>query len=343
MKVPKKSTKKTVCAVCDGQFAAKEGKDWIGCDGCSKWFHVDCAKFDVNVYIEMLRLEQDQEPSLWLCSECLPALANNWPSTTHASATSCATIPPKANDPPAKVGHIDKRPDPDRQSITQHFSNLRLLETKLAESIKKIESFSPPAASNLGATKWGPSGVRADNYNRLIITNMPVTGEPLIARILRMARRIGCDLQAVDIDQCNQIMSRHQSGAMPVFVRFVQRWKRDEFYSLYLHSTRERLLIVGDVFGQCSDDTRRMYVSEHLTPADNVVYREARRMKKRGLIRGTRTRSGCVFVLPLNVEREKYVGSVGELVTLANDQDTQIRTDADASYYFDADDSKLFI
>lgn len=337
MKVPKKSTKKTVCASCDGQFAAKEGKDWIGCDGCSKWFHVDCAKLDVNLYIKMLELQQDLKSSLWLCGDCYPALANNWPSTPHASATSCATGPPKADNPPAKVGRIDKGPSPDRLSIVQHVNNLRLLEAKLAESIKKVESFSTPAASNSGPTKWGPSGDRADNYNRLIITNMPVTGEPLIARILRMAKRIGYDLQAVDIDHCNQIMSRHQSGATPVFVRFVQRWKRDEFYSLYLHSMSERSLLVRDVFGQCNNDTRRMYVSEHLTPVDNVVYKEARRMKKRGLIRGARTKGGCVFVLPLNDEKEKYVGDIGELVKLSNVPDMSIRTEADVSCYYDAD------
>lgn len=335
--MPKKATTKTICAVCDGKFAAKEGKDWIGCDACSRWFHVDCAELDVNVYIEMVRLQQDQKSSLWLCSECFPALANNWHSTTHASATSCATIPPKADDHPAKNDRIDKRPNPDRQSIAQHVSNLRLLEAKLAESIKKIESFSPPAASDPGPSKWGPSGDRADNYNRLIITNMPVTGEPLIGRILRMAERVGCHLQAVDIDHCNQIMSRHQSGATPVFVRFVQRWKRDEFYSLFLQATSERSLMVSDVFGKCGGDTRRLYVSEHLTPADSAVYKEARRMKKRGLIKGTRTKSGCVFVLPLNEDKEKYVGDIGELVRLSNVPDISIRTEADVSHYFDAD------
>jgi hypothetical protein len=144
-----------------------------------------------------------------------------------------------------------------------------------------------------------------------------------------MAGRIGCQLQVVDIDHCNQIMSRHQSGATPVFV--------DEFYSLYLQTTSERSLMVGDVFGKCGGDTRRLYVSEHLTPADNAVYKEARRMKKRGLIKGTRTRSGCVFVLPLNEEREKYVGDIGELMNLSNVPDIFIRMDEVASRYFDAD------
>lgn len=283
---------------------------------------------DCVIYVEMTRLEADQKPSLWLCAKCFPNLANNWPTT---SAPAVHQPSPNVEKSPA----VDKKSDADRVSIAQHSTNLRLLESKLAESVKKIEALAAATASRPVPTKWGPTGDRADNFNRLIITNMPITREPLISRIVLLAHRVGCELRPQDIDHCNQIMTPHPSGATPVFVRFVQRWKRDEFYSLYLSFVNERALTIGEIFGRGIGDNRRIFVSEHLTSADNVIYKEARRMRKRGLIARVRTRNGCVFITPLGSEKEKYVGDTDALMN-TDVQNQSLLSEADCSYYFDA-------
>jgi hypothetical protein len=52
------------------------------------------------------------------------------------------------------------------------------------------------------------------NYNRLIITNLPVLeGTQLIDNILALARWIGVELRCTDFDHYNQLSGSHQSNA----------------------------------------------------------------------------------------------------------------------------------
>jgi hypothetical protein len=100
---------------------------------------------------------------------------------------------------------------------------------------------------------------------------------------LALARFIGVELRYSDIDHFNQPSRSHQSNAPPVFVKFVSRWMRDEFYSWYLHCVKRKSLTVTMLFRLYEDDNRRIYVSEHLTLHDSTIFREAKRLKRMNL------------------------------------------------------------
>jgi hypothetical protein len=47
--------------------------------------------------------------------------------------------------------------------------------------------------------------------------------------------------------------------------------------------TEKPLLLTATVFRQYKDSLGRIYVSEHLTPRDKLVYKGAKKLKKLGL------------------------------------------------------------
>jgi hypothetical protein len=105
-------------------------------------------------------------------------------------------------------------------------------------------------------------------------------GHRLIDNIFALARFIGVELRYSDIDHCNQLSGSHKSNAAPVFVKFVSRWMRDEFYSCYLHCVKGKALTVSMLFRLCKNDNRRIYLSEHLTLHDSAIFREGKRLKR---------------------------------------------------------------
>jgi hypothetical protein len=96
---------------------------------------------------------------------------------------------------------------------------------KLSESIKHVErSASLHILGSGGAKRMDkvPLKSHAENHNRLIITNLPITDEGrLINQIITLARHVGVDLCYNDIGHCNQMTCAYPSVAVPVFVRFV--------------------------------------------------------------------------------------------------------------------------
>jgi hypothetical protein len=240
---------------------------------------VPCSELAVATHIEMLK----DTSSLWLCWACLPNLMKYLPTTDAIDKSKVKVELMSVND------RVSKFLESGRLAVAQHSANLRVLEVKLSESIKQIaRSASLQVLRRSGAERMdrAPLKNRAENHNRLIITNLPVTDEGrLIDRIITLARHIGVDLCYNDIDHCNQMTSAHPSAVVPV--TFVRKWQRDSFYSHYRHFVKERQLAVWDVFRQSRSDCRRIYLFEHLKPADNVVYKETRRMKKRSLVAGS--------------------------------------------------------
>jgi hypothetical protein len=140
-------------------------------------------------------------------------------------------------------------------------------------------------------------------------------GTRLIDNILVLARFIGVELRYNDIDHCNQLSGSHQSNAAPVFVKFVSRWIRDEFYSCYLHCVKGKALTVSTLYGHCKDDDRRIYVSEHLTLHDNTIFKEARRLKRINLFSRVFTRKSVVSVILL-IGDERIASDAGKLMKL---------------------------
>ena len=48
----------TVCPACDTNF----NKDWVACDRCDTWFHVECTSIPLEMYSKI-------DIMTWFCSE----------------------------------------------------------------------------------------------------------------------------------------------------------------------------------------------------------------------------------------------------------------------------------
>jgi hypothetical protein len=139
-------------------------------------------------------------------------------------------------------------------------------------------------------------------------------GTRLIDNILVLARFIGVELR-YNIDHCRQLGGSLQSNAASVFVKFVSRWMRDEFYSCYLHYVKGKALTVSTLFRHCKEDNRRIYVYEHLTLHDITIFRETKGLKRMNLFSRVFTRKGVVSVILLNGD-ERIPSDAGELMKL---------------------------
>jgi hypothetical protein len=236
MKTPKKASKKTVCGVCAAADSKSAGEDWIGCEIFKGWFNVTCSGLmAVATHIEMLK----DTSSFWVCGACLPNLMKYMP-TTDATDKNC-DVTDALDAVKVELMSVNDRIsitlESGRLAVAQHSANLMVLEVKLPESIKQIaRSASLHVLGRSGAERMDrvPLKNRAENHNRLIITNLPVTDEGrLIDRVITLARNIGVDLCYNDIDHCNKMTSAHPSAVVPV--RIVRKWQRDSFHSHYRH------------------------------------------------------------------------------------------------------------
>jgi hypothetical protein len=315
-------TKRTMCGKCNDAYSKDKGVDWLRCDVCRRWFDLPCSGVVLETFVN-LRSNPD---SVWLCATCLPNLLNFLPDTvslgapaiTHGSPVMDGlTSPGIFEDLSKKIcEQIDKTLVDCKQSIVQHATNFRLLEKKLADSIEKVKV--PVSRQDEHAWSADHGGTsRFANQNRLIVTNMPIApAGSVVNHVLALATRIGVSLHPGDIDTCNQLTRPHPSNSAPIFVRFVSRLKRDEFYYRYLHHAAGGRLEVRDVFNHLPNDTRRIYVAEHLTPSNTVIYKEARFLRRKKLVSRVFTRCGAVFVVPLESDDEIALTTLDDILAI---------------------------
>jgi hypothetical protein len=95
--------------------------------------------------------------------------------------------------------------------------------------------------------------------------------------------------------------------------------------------------LIATVLCQYKDSLGRIYVSEHLTPRDNLVYKGAKKLKKLGLVMKVSTRKGCVCIVSLD-GKEKLVTNVDDIRTMTNVLENFTPTTADSSLYVDAEE-----
>jgi hypothetical protein len=343
MKNPKKTRKQVNCGECNVIYDKKTVEDWIGCSNCDKWFHVECTSLKNDVYMQMA----SNKVSIWLCEVCLPNLVMYLPVSKSAVKRRHGDYGDNGDMEKGLTTLCDKVDAiavAGREADDRHCASLSLLQAKVSEIAEKSERQMAQVMANMGSqnvqenkpTDYQLSAAvsnRTTNYNRLIITNLPVLkGHRLIDNILALARFIGVELRYSDIDHCNQLSGSHQSNAAPVFVKFVSRWMRDEFYSCYLHCVKGKALTVSMLFRLCEDDNRRIYVSEHLTLHDSTIFREAKRLKRMNLFSRVFTRKGVVSVILLNGD-ERIPRDAGELINLTIVAENYVPAVADESLH----------
>jgi hypothetical protein len=259
--------------------------------------------------------------SIWLCADCLPNLIKYLPGSVSTAATtvdSTALSSAAVDKIEDMCGRTNAVLTSCHQSFAQHCDNIRLLELKMSEAIKSVEklnvSLTTPQQTSPLPSAASSTSDRNTNVDRLIITNLPILQESrLIESVVALAHRFEMDLRVGDIASCNQQRKAHPSNASPVFLKFVSQCTRNEFYSRYLHYAKCQHLGVADVLPDYRGNTRRIYVSEHLTPSDNIIFREARRMRSKGQIASAFTRRGAVYIIPLGTDCPKLIGALADL------------------------------
>jgi hypothetical protein len=70
------------------------------------------------------------------------------------------------------------------------------------------------------------------------------------------------------------------------------------------------------VFNHLPNDTRRIYVAEHLTPSNTVIYKEARFLRRKKLVSRVFTRCGAVFVVPLESDDEIALTTLDDILAI---------------------------
>ncbi|KAH9382062.1 hypothetical protein HPB48_016509 [Haemaphysalis longicornis] len=178
---------------------------------------------------------------------------------------------------------INKEFEADKLQNTDHVAtNKTLVESNdvLARKVAELEQFS-----------------RANN---LEIRAVPVTqGEECLEIVKQLGDAIGCTVQTEDIDTAHRVPT-HSASHKNIIVRFCSRAKRTEFLQTLasLVPTTACLCVLGESSQQATANTegqddsnadgdkeqkskvQPIYVNEHLTPENKILFENALELKK---------------------------------------------------------------
>jgi hypothetical protein len=185
MKNPKKTQKQVNCGECNEIYDKKTAAHWIGCSNCDKWFHVECTSLKNDVYMQMA----SNSVSIWLCKVCLPNLVMYLPVSKSAVKRRHGDYGDNGDMEKGLTTLCDKVDAiavAGREADDRHCASLSLLQTKVAEITEKSERLMARVMVNMRSQidqKDKPTDYhqlsaavsnRTTNYNRLIITSLPV-------------------------------------------------------------------------------------------------------------------------------------------------------------------------
>jgi hypothetical protein len=170
-----------------------------------------------DVYMQM----NSNKVSIWLCEVCLPNLIMYLPVSKSAVKRRHGDYGDNGNMEKGLTTLCDKVDAiavAGRKADARHCASLSLLQSKVSEIAEKSERHMARVMVTVSMGSQSTQKNKPDyqlsaavssrtaNYNRLIITNLPVLDEHrLIDNILALARFIGVELRYSDIDHCNQL------------------------------------------------------------------------------------------------------------------------------------------
>lgn len=104
--------------------------------------------------------------------------------------------------------------------------------------------------------------------------------------------------------------AQHAKAIAPpvILVKFTAPWIKSQFMNMYF---KYKLLNLTDIGYSVSS---RIYISENLTTANHIIFREASILKKNGLISKIRTTDGLIYI-NVGGPSSKLVSSIPELMT----------------------------
>lgn len=130
----------------------------------------------------------------------------------------------------------------------------------------------------------------------------PLTNDPSQAVLELFNVRLGLSVNDQDLAKVHYLPTKDK-GRKPVLVKFVNR------------RTRDSVLQARKILKSSSDAANRVYINEHLTHHNAVLFAEARKLFKKKLIHSTWTRKGKTYIKlsDSSTERPRRVTSLKDL------------------------------
>lgn len=112
--------------------------------------------------------------------------------------------------------------------------------------------------------------------NNLEIKGVPCSqGEDCMSILQTIGSKIDCPITADDVDVVHRVPAGKKSDTKNLIARFYSRSKKTEFIS----KARKARLCVRDL-GFSSSDTASIYVNDHLTAQNKLLFAKAKQLKK---------------------------------------------------------------
>lgn len=158
---------------------------------------------------------------------------------------------------------------------------------------------------------------RMHRRNNLVIRNMPVfpneKKDGLMACLLNIAVVTKFNFQDGDVVSIERFKnSSHR--LVPILVKFANAGVRDRFFGSYFKNLQ---LFSLNALG-LSNANSRIYLNEHLTDRNMVLYNHAMQLKAKGKLRRVSTFNGQIFVTVGRRSRSQVLSSVEELSSLVS-------------------------
>lgn len=215
--------------------------------------------------------------------------------TSSLDIVKCAVVKCK----PDHVKQLQKEMEELKASLTyinKEFEAVKLENTALAATNKKLVESNDVLVRKVAALE------QYSRANNLEIRGVPVTqGEDCVEIVKQLGDEIGCTVQTDDIDTAHRVPT-HNANHKNIIVRFCSRDKRTEFLSNARKSrpTTACLGVLGESpkgttanselecqEASTTDDREErksrvqpVYVNEHLTPENKILFGKALELKK---------------------------------------------------------------
>lgn len=209
--------------------------------------------------------------------------------TSAMETVKCAVV----NCKPEDVKQLQKDMEELKKSldfINNEFEALKLQNTALVATNKKLVESKDVLVRKVAALE------QYSRANNLEIRGVPVTqGEECVEIVKQLGDAIGCVVQTEDIDTAHRVPT-HNASHKNIIVRFCSRDKRTEFIS-NARKSRPTTACLG-VLCEASKQTtansegqnasqneqtstvQPIYVNEHLTPENKILFGKALKLKK---------------------------------------------------------------
>lgn len=158
--------------------------------------------------------------------------------------------------------------------------------------------------------------LQRDRLQNLEITGIPLkSNENLNFYVINLAKFVNVNITYQDIEYVTRAQPRTRNSNKPrtIIVKLKTRLLRDTIIS----GVRAKKTIFTSDIGITSPDPQRVYVNEHLTPANKLLYLQARRKKSTANFKHLWVRDGKIFARKADSSPLIIIRSLNDLDKIA--------------------------